>query len=144
MLSLQQVQAISMLMEDRTHQSIAEEIGIAKSTLSRWLNHDPLFQRELAKARRQFLNAAINAHVKHVAEALETLRQLGNVATPGVMNKDKISAADKYISHVVDLMDTTQAQESLERLEQCDNADQSASDTPKNGEAEDGSSPSCL
>jgi hypothetical protein len=51
-LSVEQMNAIDILVQGRTDQETAETVGVARETVTRWRNDNPHFTAELNKQRR--------------------------------------------------------------------------------------------
>jgi len=51
-LSVEQLNAIDVLVQGRTDQETAEVVGVARKTVTRWRNDNPHFTAELNKQRR--------------------------------------------------------------------------------------------
>jgi hypothetical protein len=51
-LSVEQLNAIDILVQGRTDQETAETVGVARETVTRWRNDNPRFTAELNKQRR--------------------------------------------------------------------------------------------
>ena len=51
-LSVEQLNAIDILVQGRTDQETAETVGVARETVTRWRNDNPHFTAELNKQRR--------------------------------------------------------------------------------------------
>ena len=72
-LSVQQLAAIDMLSSGRTLTETAEALGVARPTVSRWVNHTPLFTSGL-NARRQELWVSMTDRLRSLApKALDVL-----------------------------------------------------------------------
>ena len=51
-LSVEQLNAIDVLVQGRTDQETAETVGVARETVTRWRNDNPHFTAELNRQRR--------------------------------------------------------------------------------------------
>jgi Homeodomain-like domain-containing protein len=101
-LSIEQQNAIDLLILGHTDQAVAEQIGITRETVCRWRNEHPYFMAELNRRRKEMwqtahdkLRGLVGKAIEIVAKALDTddvktalavlksTKLYGNVDTPG-------------------------------------------------------------
>lgn len=114
MLTAAQNQAVASLIEGKTQAEVAKDLGVSHVTVSRWVNHDPAFQRELAKAMNRVLQGAVMQHIGSLSQILAAMKD-ASVTAPAI--KDRIAAGDKFIGRLLDLMERFDTKEILARLE---------------------------
>src|SRR5690349_18346081 len=76
--TVQQEQAIDLLVLGKTHAEVAEALGVSRVTVTKWHRYDPYFQaglngrrRELWEASRERVQALIPKALARVERALE-------------------------------------------------------------------------
>lgn len=94
-LSELQQKAISLLLRGKTQEKVAEEIGVTRETINRWLNHNPFFVANLNKRWQQLQVEAAEAvtslqmAVELVEEALQETDCMQNLKIESAFNKIK-------------------------------------------------------
>lgn len=114
MLSQSQLAAIDCLLGGMNQKDTAAKVGVAEASLSRWVNHDTAFQRELARAMNRVLQGTVMQHIGSLAQILAAMKD-ASVTAPAI--KDRIAAGDKFIGRLLDLMERFDTKEILSRLE---------------------------
>jgi Homeodomain-like domain len=71
----EQRQAMYLLLQGRPDREIAEQIGVARETITRWRNHDPFFQAALNQARRELWEGAQDKLRGLIGKAVDTLEK---------------------------------------------------------------------
>jgi hypothetical protein len=80
-LSQAQYVAITALSGGCTITQAANDAGVSRETVSRWLNHDPAFQAELNRCRAVMLQELDDGLRAMTAQAMETLENLMGAST---------------------------------------------------------------
>ena len=78
-LTIEQRNAIDLLVTGKTDTETAEAVGVHRVTVTKWRNADPWFQAELNRRRQEVWSAAgeqLRSLLRKAIEALET--ELGN------------------------------------------------------------------
>lgn len=74
-LTIEQLNAIDMLVMGRTDKEVAEIIGVNRVTITKWRNYDLCFQAELNKLRKEIWNSSIDKMRALVPKAIERLEK---------------------------------------------------------------------
>ena len=72
---MQQLNAIDLLVAGSRDREVSEAVGVNRVTVSRWRNHDPLFQAELNRSRREIWSSStdrLRALLPHALDRLES------------------------------------------------------------------------
>ena len=72
-LSVEQLNAIDILVQGRTDQETAETIGVARETVTRWRNDNPHFAAQLNRQRRLIWSNSHDRLRALVSKAVDTL-----------------------------------------------------------------------
>ena len=88
-LSIEQQRAIDLLMTGASDREVAEELGMARETITRWRNYHPEFQAELNRRRRALWDHGLDRLRLLFPEAVDTLRTV--VKDPN--NRDAVKVA---------------------------------------------------
>jgi hypothetical protein len=75
MLSIEQHNAIDLLILGHTDQAVAEQIGVARETICRWRNENPYFMAELNRRRKDMWQTAQERLRGLVGKAIDILEQ---------------------------------------------------------------------
>jgi hypothetical protein len=75
LLSEQQQTAVDLIVSGRNLQEAADQIGVARATVSGWKNHDPAFQAALNKRRQEAWGEMVDGLRALVPEAVAVLRE---------------------------------------------------------------------
>ncbi len=73
--TLEQQNAIDLLILGKTDREVAETIGVNRVTVTKWRNYDPHFQAELNRCRRELWGASVDRLRGLVPRALDALEQ---------------------------------------------------------------------
>lgn len=74
-LTIEQLNAIDLLVVGETDQEVADKISVNRVTVTKWRNYDIYFQAELNKRRKEIFGASIDKMRALVPKALERLEQ---------------------------------------------------------------------
>ena len=74
LLSIEQHNAIDLLILGDTDHAVAEQIGVARETICRWRNENPYFMAELNRRRKDVANGARTV-ARLVGKAIDILEQ---------------------------------------------------------------------
>ena len=107
-------QAISALMSCSTIEAAADQVGVDKSTLYRWMDRDD-FQREYKRARREALTRSIARLQKASTEAVQTLQEVMN--DTDAKDSTRVRAAEKVMKFAIEAAEIEDMQERLDALE---------------------------
>ena len=80
-LSVEQLNAIDILVLGKTDQETAKAVGVARETVNRWRNENPYFAAELNKQRKQLWGAngdRLRALTTKAVDAIETALDAGD------------------------------------------------------------------
>lgn len=72
-LSPKQIQAVGMLLDGQGVSEVAAEIGVARQTVSKWLNEDPYFMAAMNRGRLELWNGTQDRVRKITSKALEVV-----------------------------------------------------------------------
>lgn len=72
-LSIEQQNAIDLLVTGKTDREVAEAVGVSRQTVCQWRLHNPVFQAELNKRRKEVWGATVDKMRALLPEALDTL-----------------------------------------------------------------------
>ena len=72
-LSVEQLNAIDVLVQGRTYQETAETVGVARETVTRWRNDNPHFTAELNRQRRLIWSDSHDRLRALASKAVDTL-----------------------------------------------------------------------
>ena len=72
-LSIEQLNAIDILVNGKTDQETAQSVGVARETVTRWQNNNPYFAAELNKQRRSIWAASHDRLRSLAGKAVDTL-----------------------------------------------------------------------
>ena len=75
-LSDKQEQAINLILLGQTDQSLAEAIGVARQTINKWKNQNPLFKATLNSQRQELWSShyeALRSLIKLAIKVLEVI-----------------------------------------------------------------------
>jgi hypothetical protein len=108
--SRRQERAIAALLECDSLGAAAEQAGIAKSTLSRWLT-EPQFSEAYRNARGQLLSAAINRLRKLSRNAVDVLQEVAE--DKKAPHAARVSAAARIIDSA---LEAAKIQDLVERV----------------------------
>ncbi|MCH2519463.1 MAG: hypothetical protein MK210_14900, partial [Dehalococcoidia bacterium] len=72
-LSVEQLNAIDILVQGKTDQETAQSVGVARETVTRWRNDNPYFAAELNKQRRLIWAASHDRLRSLASKAVDTL-----------------------------------------------------------------------
>ncbi len=85
MLSIEQHNAIDLLILGHTDHAVAEQIGVARETICRWRNENPYFMAELNRRRKDVWQTAHRRLRGLVGKAIDILEK--------ALNADDVKAA---------------------------------------------------
>jgi hypothetical protein len=85
MLSIEQHNAIDLLILGHTDQAVAEQIGVARETICRWRNENPYFMAELNRRRKDVWQTAHERLRGLVGKAIDIVEK--------ALNADDVKAA---------------------------------------------------
>lgn len=74
-LTIEQLNAIDLLVGGKTDQEVADKINVNRVTVTKWRNYDIYFQAELNKRRKEIWGASIDKMRALVPKAMERLEQ---------------------------------------------------------------------
>lgn len=74
-LTIEQLNAIDLLVEGKTDQEVADKINVNRVTVTKWRNYDIYFQAELNKRRKEIWGASIDKMRALVPKAIERLEK---------------------------------------------------------------------
>ena len=101
----------------KTQGDVAEAIGVHQSKLSYWMNHDPVFRRELRNAADASYRAAY-AKLQHGCNrAVEFLLERLDDDSGKTSMKDRIISARAMLDHAARLFDTLQLRDEILQLQ---------------------------
>jgi hypothetical protein len=72
-LTVEQRNAIDMLIAGKTDQEVSEAVGVARQTVTDWRNHNALFVAELNRQREELWAASKDALRQLVTEAVQVI-----------------------------------------------------------------------
>lgn len=112
-LSTKKLDAVKALLSCPTVAEASRQCGTPEQTLHKWLRNEE-FAAELKKGRNASFNRATDALKRYALNAVDALYGLMTAAdaTP----RDRISAADKILSHAIRYVDSNEMQAKLEEL----------------------------
>src|SRR4029453_8873154 len=84
-LSIEQHNAIDLLILGHTDQAVAEQIGVARETICRWRNENPSFMAELNRRRKEVWQMAHERLRGLVGKAIDIVEK--------ALNADDVKAA---------------------------------------------------
>ena len=113
-LTPQQERAVDLLASGKTVTDAAEALGVARQTVSEWLNHSTDFQETLAKIRQQHTQEALAFLRSCVSDAVQKLRDLLNSTNEGVAYR----AATSLLNHALQAVEIHGLEERIRFLEQ--------------------------
>lgn len=106
--------AIIALLKEPTIEKAAQQLGVAESTLYRWLN-DESFKAEYKAAQRQALGRASARLKVNAVKAVETLEDVMTSPKPQAMAR--VAAARAFLEFALKLHELDDLQERIEALE---------------------------
>jgi hypothetical protein len=109
----QEEAAISALLAEPTIGGAADRVGIAESTLRRWLS-EPTFRAQYRDARRQVVEAAIGRLQTVATQAVDALERNLTCGIPAV----EVGAAKAVLDQTVKAVELVDLVERVESLEQ--------------------------
>jgi hypothetical protein len=112
-LSRLQEQAVAALLAWPTIAQAAQHVGVAESTLTRWLKR-PTFKAAYAEARRSAFEAAADSLVAASGEAVQTLRDLLTDEKAGI----RLRAAQTILELSARALETMDIEARLSELEE--------------------------
>ncbi|ATY83914.1 hypothetical protein CVV65_02155 [Kyrpidia spormannii] len=74
-LSIEQLNAIDMLVQGKSDREVAEAVGVARQTVTEWRNRNPAFMAELNRRRQEVWGAQAERLRHLVARAVDVLEQ---------------------------------------------------------------------
>lgn len=74
-LTIEQLNAIDLLVAGETDQEVADKISVNRVTVTKWRNYDIYFQAELNKRRKEIWGASIDKMRALIPKAMERLEQ---------------------------------------------------------------------
>ncbi len=74
-LSIEQLNAIDLLVMGRTDREVAEAVGVSRQTVTSWRLYNPHFQAELNRRRKEIWGAAVDKFRSLLLDALETVEK---------------------------------------------------------------------
>lgn len=74
-LTIEQFNAIDLLVLGKTDQDVADKVGVNRVTVTKWRNYDIYFQAELNKRRKEIWNSSIDRMRALLPKAMERLEQ---------------------------------------------------------------------
>lgn len=74
-LTIEQLNAIDLLVLGETDQEVSDKIGVNRVTITKWRNYDIYFQAELNKKRKEIWGTSIDKMRALVPKAMERLEQ---------------------------------------------------------------------
>jgi hypothetical protein len=114
-LTRRQQRAMAALLGESTIDAAADQAGVTKRTVCRWLAEDEAFRTAYRSARRQVVDHAIG-HIQQAAgEAVSTLR--GIMADAGKPASARVAASRIVLELAVRAVELDDIQERLESLE---------------------------
>lgn len=81
-LTIEQLNAIDLLVQGLSDREVAENVGVARETVTRWRNENPYFEAELNRKRKEIWGAAedkLRGLVSGAVDVLETELKNGNL-----------------------------------------------------------------
>lgn len=114
-LSADQQKAIIALINEPTVKRAAEVVGVAETTLYRWMR-DPVFSKASREARRENFRQAISPTQRYAPAAVQTLMKV--MQDPGAAHASKVSAATALLKFSRESIELDELVERVEILEQ--------------------------
>jgi hypothetical protein len=114
-LTRNQKRLIPHLLACRNIAEAAAKVGLGERTVSRWLAEDEAFQRALAKAEGEAIDAATRELVNLAGDAIRTLREV--LGDKGAAPTARVRAADMVLSHLLRLRELRNIERRLVKLE---------------------------
>ena len=74
-LSIEQLNAIDLLLTGKIDRDVAEAVGVSRQTVCGWRLHDPYFRAELNKRRKEVWGASVDKLRSLLPKALEVLER---------------------------------------------------------------------
>jgi hypothetical protein len=74
-LTIEQLNAIDLLITGKTDQEVADEVRVNRVTVTKWRNYDIYFQAELNKRRKGIWSASLDKMRALVPKAMERLEK---------------------------------------------------------------------
>lgn len=74
-LTIEQRNAIDLLVQGLSDREVAEKVGVARETVTRWRNENPYFQAELNRKRKEIWGAAEDRLRALVSDAVKVLEE---------------------------------------------------------------------
>lgn len=91
-LSIQQLNAIDLLVQGKTDQETSDTIGVARETVTRWRNENPYFLAELNRQRKAIWQSAHERLRSLLGKAIDTLNK--------ALEKNDVKAAVEVLKAV--------------------------------------------
>ncbi|MBM6599550.1 helix-turn-helix domain-containing protein [Priestia megaterium] len=102
-LTIEQLNAIDLLITGRTDKEVAEVIGVNRVTVTKWRNYDIYFQAELNKRRKEIWNVSVDRMRALMPKALERLEQEIEVENGWKIALEIIKMAGIEKQHIKDI-----------------------------------------
>lgn len=74
-LTIEQENAIDLLLQGKTDREVAEAVGVSRQTVNQWRNQNPLFAAELNRRRQETWGSQLERLRRLVAQAVDILEQ---------------------------------------------------------------------
>ncbi|MEH7468325.1 hypothetical protein V7195_17505, partial [Priestia megaterium] len=74
-LTIEQLNAIDLLVLGKVDQEVADEIGVNRVTVTKWRNYDIYFQAELNKRRKEIWNSSLDRLRAIIPKSMERLEK---------------------------------------------------------------------
>lgn len=74
-LSVEQLNAIDLLIQGKTDKEVAETVGVHRCTVTSWRLYNPYFQAELNRRRKEVWGAAVDRFRNLLQKALSTVEE---------------------------------------------------------------------
>ncbi len=74
-LTVEQLNAIDMLLTGKSDQVVADAVGVARPTITNWRLHDAYFQAELNRRRKEVWGASVDRMRALLPKAFDTLER---------------------------------------------------------------------
>ena len=73
-ITVEQRNAIDLLMQGKTDQEVADSVGVHRVTVTKWRNQDPYFQAELNKQRKDLWSSEVERLRAMLGVAVDAIR----------------------------------------------------------------------
>jgi hypothetical protein len=111
-----QKRAIAALIACRNVEDAAEQTGLNRRTIARWLAEDASFQTALSQAEGLAIDAATRQLVSLADEAIGTLR--GLIKSEEATDSIRLRAAQSVLDYLLRLREARDTEQRLARLEE--------------------------